>query len=168
MFLLNLCCQLVEKIAAVDVETLTREDKLTFGVMVVSQLLSEVATRNSGFGEFGAIGSLHKEGQRYFMDLVWKGVQGHLSEFISALKSYHPGVTRDTIRPFVTKSAHPNIFSFMHLAFQSINHDFVSPFYSAYLIDRSLVLLQRCLRRRINFLLGFCNCLHRPTMIFPF
>jgi hypothetical protein len=97
--------------------------------LFASQVFTEVATRNEGFGEFGAIGSLHVKVQDYFLALLWDAIEENMAHVSSALAVYHPETTDETIRPYMMKTEYPNIFSFFHLTFQSLHHDFVSPFH---------------------------------------
>jgi hypothetical protein len=124
MFLFKMSCFIATKIGEKNVGSIV--ERLSLGTMIVSQLLSEVATRNDGFGEFGAIGSMHEKCQKYFLDRLWEAVDSNLGEFATAVDSYYPNITED-IRPYMTKSATPNIFSFPHLVYQSLVYDFVYP-----------------------------------------
>lgn len=127
-FLLKLCSYVASKLSEVDEGTV--KDRLCLGALFVSQIFTEVTNRNEGFGEFGQIGV---EVQDYFLALVWKAIEDNLSDFSLALATCHPGITAEAIRPYMMKTDHTNIFSFFHLTFQSLRHDFVPPFQSRYL-----------------------------------
>ena len=128
-FLLKLCSYIAFKLC----ETVkgTVKDRLCLGTLFASQVFIEVTTRNAGFGEFGAIGSLHGKAQDYFLALLCHAIEENMYDFSSALAAHHPGITDETIRPYMMKTDYPNIFSFFHLTFQSLHHDFVYPFHVA-------------------------------------
>jgi len=128
-FLLKLCSYVAFKLSE-SVEG-TVKGRLCLGALFASQVFIEVATRNVGFGEFGAIGSFHGKAQDYFLTLLWDAIEENMSDFSSALAAHHPGIADETIRPYMMKTYYPNIFSFFHLTFQSLHHDFVYPFHSA-------------------------------------
>jgi len=107
------------------------KERMTFGILVVDTIFVEVAKRNAGFGEFGAIGSYHFKSQQYFLNLIWHELERHFENFAATIRTAHPGVNGESIRPFMTNSGGPNIFSFFHLVFQSLQHDFVYPFHVA-------------------------------------
>lgn len=129
LFLLKLCGYVARKLGDGDEGNV--KDRLCLGALFASQVFAEVTTRNKGFGEFGAIGSFHVKVQDYFLTLLWDAIKDNMSDFSSALTVYHPGVTADTVRPYMMKTNFPNIVSFFHLTFQSLHHDFVSPFHVA-------------------------------------
>lgn len=126
-FLLKLCSHFANKLSESDRGTV--KDRHCLGALFASQVFTEVATRNESFGEFGAIGSLHVKVQDYFLALLWDAIEENMPHFSSALAVYHPGITDETIRPYMMKTEYPNIFSFFHLTFQSLHHDFVYPFH---------------------------------------
>lgn len=107
----------------------TVKDRLCLDILFMSQMFAEIITHNKDFGEFGAIDSLHNKMQDYFLDILWDAIKDKMSDFASALAAYHPGITAETIRPYMMKINYPNIFSFLHLTFQSLRHDFVFPFH---------------------------------------
>jgi hypothetical protein len=125
-FFLKLCSYVASKLSESDGGTV--KDRLCLGALFASQVFTEVATRNEGFGEFGTIGSLHVKVQDYFLAL-WDAIEENMPHFSSALSVYHPGITDETTRPYMMKTKYPNIFSFIHLTFQSLQHDFVSLFH---------------------------------------
>jgi hypothetical protein len=104
------------------------KEMLAFGTMVVVQLFSAVTSRNTGFGEFGQIGSFHKKAQDYFMEIIWDVIKGNLFDFDTAIAEHQPSVSLDNFQPYIMRSGHPNVFSFFHLAYQSLHYDFVNPF----------------------------------------
>ena len=99
--------------------------KMTFATMVVSQFFGNIAKRNTGFGEFGTVGSFQQKSQDYFLDTLWKSIQRNFTDFHNAIWQCFEGIDTDNLRPFITKSRIPNIFSFFHLAFQNIQYDYV-------------------------------------------
>lgn len=131
-FLLKLCSYVASKL--IETDDGTAKDRLCLGALFASQIFIEVTNRNEGFGEFGQIGSFHVKVQDYFLALLWKAIEDNLSDVSLALTTCHPGITAETIRPYMMKIDYPNIFSFYHLTFQSLRHDFVSPFQNAYLM----------------------------------
>ena len=148
LFLLKLCGYVASKLATSDEGTV--KDRLCLGILFVSQVFAEVASRNKGFGEFGSVGSLHSKVQDYFLDILWDAIKGRMSDLSSALAAYHPGITAETIHPYMMKTAYPNIFSFPHLTFQSLRHDFVFPFTHC-ITDDSLQSLRVWLRHPAAF-----------------
>jgi hypothetical protein len=102
--------------------------------MVVARLFAEVTTRNNGFGEFGAVGSFHKKAQEYFLEVIWENIKSFLPDFVDAIAQYYTGISADTLRPYMMKQGVPNIFSFYHLAFQSLKNDHVPPLHIALII----------------------------------
>lgn len=126
-FLLKLCSYVASKLS--DSNEGIVKDKFCLGILFASQIFTEVTIRNKGFGEFGAIGSFHVKIQDYFLAILWDAIKDNMSDVSSALAAYHPGITAETIRPYMMRTDNPNIFSFFHLTFQSLHHDFVSPFH---------------------------------------
>lgn len=125
---------LAKKISEREPERGTVENKLAFGMMVVSQFFDDITKRNSGFGEFGAVGSFHQKAQDYFLDTLWKSIESNFADFHNAISQCFEGIDTNHLRPYMTSSGIPNIFSFFHLAFQSIHYDHVPALRNAFLL----------------------------------
>src|ERR1700738_2864482 len=125
MFLMKMSAFLARRIS--DLDEATRKERFIFGILVISRFFADVIFRNDGFGVFGAVGSFHTKAQDYFLDLIWKKMEENLDEVCEAINTYHSDITLDNVRPYMLKSAPPNVFSFFHLAFQSIQKDCVQP-----------------------------------------
>lgn len=110
------------------------EGKLAFAAMVVSRFFGDITKRNSGFGEFGAVGSFHQKAQDYFLDTLWKSIKNNFDDFHNAISQCFEGIDTDNLCPYMTNSSIPNIFSFFHLAFQSIHYDHVPTLHVAFLL----------------------------------
>jgi hypothetical protein len=106
----------------------TKMERFTFGILMIWRFFANVVTRSDGFGVVGAVGSFHTKAQGYFLQLIWNALSEHLEDVYEAIAVYHPDVRTDNIRPYMLKSATPNVFAFFHLSFQSIKQDFVHPF----------------------------------------
>ena len=80
-------------------------EKFTFGTMITAHIFHQVARRNDGFGEFGAIGACRVNSQDYFLDLIWRAIESRLSEFKDAIANHLPNVSFLNIRPYMTSPA---------------------------------------------------------------
>jgi hypothetical protein len=126
MFLLKLSSFLCRKVSTLNQGL--KKERLTVGILLVSLVFGEVVSRNDGFGEFAAVGSLHKKAQDYFLEVLWKAIEENFVEACGAIQARHPGIKADNMNPYMTKAGAPNVFSFFHLSYQSISADFVHPF----------------------------------------
>jgi hypothetical protein len=139
MFLLKFCAFLVKKVSEMNVGS--EHERFTFAIMVIAHIFEEVAVRNDGFGEFAAIGSFHEKSQVYFLDLLWKSIESCFIDFQNAITGRYSGLSSTNIRPYMTSRALPNVMSFFHLSFQSLQDDFVFPHLHC-INDNSPILLQ--------------------------
>src|ERR1700724_3578063 len=124
-----MCAFIAERIC--DLEEGTKKERLAFATMVIGRLFTEVTARNDGFGEFGRVGSCHKKAQDYFLEIIWENIKSNLTNFIGAIAEYYEDMSASTLRPYLMKSSVPNVFSFFHLAFQSLKTDYVHPLNTA-------------------------------------
>ena len=125
MFLLKFSSYLARRIY--ELTEWPANKRFWFATLVISHLFADVSARNEGFGEFGAVGSFHKKAQDYFLKAIWGKIVDKLPQFYGAIGGYYPGITTGNIHPYMRKSAAPNVFSFFHLAYQSLKNDFVLP-----------------------------------------
>jgi hypothetical protein len=105
-------------------QRLSAEEKSWLAILSISNLFFELS-HQMGFGTFANISGIHQDSQNFFLSSIWGMIKRNMFSFVAVLRSHHPGVTLESMQPYIQKASPPNVLSFFHLSYQSLAQDHV-------------------------------------------
>ena len=103
------------------------DEAYNISVIIVLQIFTDYCSRNSAFAPFSSIGSVLAETQDNLLKVICDAMEENMGQVYTLAKSCHD---ENDVHPYIMRNAKPNVFSFLHLTYQSLVHDYVLSFYS--------------------------------------
>src|SRR5271170_2405945 len=118
-FIIGFCTNLVTKFASHASDQTEVKGANDYSVLATSMIFENVAC-TKGYAAYSHLAKLSKEEQQLVCDTVldeWRNIAEDVNKTLDEL---HPPVREVGLRPFVTESSPPNVFSPFHLILQSV------------------------------------------------
>jgi len=100
-------------------EDLSGKERLWLTTVLMSDMFEEFA-RGDGFVKFANVGGIGEPSKAFFRDYFWDKIVEHMELVSQSLCHRNPGVTPDTIQPYVHEDNAPNVLSALHLIAQGL------------------------------------------------
>ena len=123
-FIIGFCTNLVTKFASHASDQTQVKGANDYSVLATSMIFENVA-RTKGYATYSPLAKLSKEEQQHVYDTVLDEWSENVEDVHKTLDEWHPRVREVGVRPFVSPSSPPNVFSPFHLIAQSLMEEHV-------------------------------------------